>query len=168
MPCLGLRVHTIVPTMLFVGIGWVMTIVPFIMGIYYNMLIAYTVYYIFASFTSPLPWQSCGNPWNTKCELHERLNDWTTGRLDDWTTGRLDDWTTGRLDDWTTGRLDDWTTGRLDDWTSGRVDEWTSGRVDEWTSGRVDEWTSGRVDEWTNGRRKEGTFERLMLHACVL
>ncbi|KAK2182640.1 hypothetical protein NP493_343g01015 [Ridgeia piscesae] len=60
---------------LFEGIGWSITVVTFTMCIYYNMLIAYSVYFIFASFTSQLPWETCGNPWNTKCEFHERMNE---------------------------------------------------------------------------------------------
>lgn len=35
------------------------------MGMYYNTIIGWAVYYFFASFTSELPWTSCGNPWNT-------------------------------------------------------------------------------------------------------
>lgn len=35
------------------------------MGMYYNTIIGWAVYYFFASFTDELPWTSCGNPWNT-------------------------------------------------------------------------------------------------------
>ena len=31
---------------------------------YYNMVIAYTIYYFFASFTTSLPWQYCDNDYN--------------------------------------------------------------------------------------------------------
>ena len=36
--------------------------------IYYNMVIAWTIYYFFASFTPALPWQFCDNDYNDeKC-----------------------------------------------------------------------------------------------------
>lgn len=36
-----------------------------LVAIYYNMIIAYVLFYLFASLTSDLPWQHCGNWWNT-------------------------------------------------------------------------------------------------------
>ena len=35
-----------------------------IVGIYYNVIIMYTLYYFFASFTSKLPWVGCHNAHN--------------------------------------------------------------------------------------------------------
>ena len=40
-------------------------IYAFIIGSYYNVVIAYTVFYFFASFTSTVPWTGCGHEWNT-------------------------------------------------------------------------------------------------------
>ena len=34
-------------------------------GIYYNVIIMYTLYYMFALFTSVLPWVGCGQKWDT-------------------------------------------------------------------------------------------------------
>ena len=32
---------------------------------FYNVIIAYTLFYLFASFTKELPWKTCDNVWNT-------------------------------------------------------------------------------------------------------
>lgn len=40
------------------------TLILVIVGIYYNMIIAYSSFYLFASFTSELPWSKCDNYWN--------------------------------------------------------------------------------------------------------
>ncbi|KAJ6667914.1 hypothetical protein lerEdw1_016235 [Lerista edwardsae] len=36
-----------------------------LVAIYYNMIIAYVLFYLFASLTNNLPWQYCSNWWNT-------------------------------------------------------------------------------------------------------
>jgi hypothetical protein len=46
-----------------VGVGWAMVMVSTLCCIYYNMIIAYTIYYICASFTAELPWSSCKDEW---------------------------------------------------------------------------------------------------------
>ena len=52
----------------FLGVGIGMTVVFRLVGIYYNMIIAWSIYYLFASFTSQLPWEFCGNEWNSPCK----------------------------------------------------------------------------------------------------
>jgi hypothetical protein len=47
------------------GLGVAMMVVSGLVGIYYNMIIAMAIYYLFASFTSYLPWQDCNNWWNS-------------------------------------------------------------------------------------------------------
>jgi len=49
----------------FKGVGFGMTVVSGLVGIYYNMIIAWAIYYLFASFTSQLPWEFCGQEWNS-------------------------------------------------------------------------------------------------------
>jgi solute carrier family 6 amino acid transporter-like protein 5/7/9/14 len=43
------------------GLGYGMLIISLLVVIYYNMIIAWTLYYTFAGFTSSLPWEFCGN-----------------------------------------------------------------------------------------------------------
>ncbi|GAB1609490.1 sodium-dependent serotonin transporter-like [Argonauta hians] len=50
---------------LFYGIGYAIGMTSFLVGLYYNTLIAWSIYYLFSSFTSSLPWSSCNNSWNT-------------------------------------------------------------------------------------------------------
>jgi len=49
---------------LFKGLGFVNFISQCFVGLYYNMIIAWTIYYFFASLTSELPWQYCHNDYN--------------------------------------------------------------------------------------------------------
>ncbi|KAH9504501.1 Sodium- and chloride-dependent glycine transporter 2 [Bulinus truncatus] len=50
---------------LFQGVGWAMFIVSCLIAIYYNMIIAWTLYYLFASFQERLPWSHCGD-WSSE------------------------------------------------------------------------------------------------------
>ena len=51
------------------GIGTGMIIVSALVGCYYNMIIAWAIFYLFASFTKTLPWEDCNDPeFNTECE----------------------------------------------------------------------------------------------------
>ncbi|XP_015206572.2 sodium- and chloride-dependent neutral and basic amino acid transporter B(0+) [Lepisosteus oculatus] len=47
------------------GVGITMVIVSTFVAIYYNCIIAYSIYYLFASFQSPLPWSDCYD-WSDK------------------------------------------------------------------------------------------------------
>lgn len=51
-------------------------------NIYYIVLIAYTLYYFVASFSSPLPWENCGNDWNTITCVSLRENRTSLNRTD--------------------------------------------------------------------------------------
>uniref|UniRef100_A0A3P9N8D6 Solute carrier family 6 member 14 n=1 Tax=Poecilia reticulata TaxID=8081 RepID=A0A3P9N8D6_POERE len=62
-----------VPILQGVGIGMVM--VTLLIAIYYNVIIGYSLYYMFASMQSPLPWASCPNSTTAttcsdKCVIH--------------------------------------------------------------------------------------------------
>ncbi|KAL4220855.1 hypothetical protein ACF0H5_019122 [Mactra antiquata] len=50
---------------IFEGVGWAMLLSSFFLCIYYNMIIAYAIYYLFASLKETLPWQECGE-WSSE------------------------------------------------------------------------------------------------------
>ncbi|KAL9950962.1 hypothetical protein ACROYT_G043544 [Oculina patagonica] len=47
------------------GLGVAMVITSLLISIYYNVVISWSLYYLYNSFTPDLPWKSCGNEWNT-------------------------------------------------------------------------------------------------------
>ena len=47
------------------GIGWCLVLLSLYVDVYYVVIVSYTVFYMFASFAKELPWDSCGNWWNT-------------------------------------------------------------------------------------------------------
>ncbi|XP_063874899.1 sodium-dependent serotonin transporter-like isoform X1 [Scylla paramamosain] len=52
------------------GIGYAICIIDLYMAMYYNTILAWSVYYLVASFSNQLPWTTCDNPWNTiNCTL---------------------------------------------------------------------------------------------------
>lgn len=58
---------------IFRGIGLSMNIVNFYLVLYYNMIIAYSLYYLVVSFTSKLPWQECNPSWSNPSIIHKFL-----------------------------------------------------------------------------------------------
>lgn len=57
---------------LFTGAGYAMVAVSFFIGIYYNMLNAYSFFYLVHSLRWKLPWTECGNEWNTEACAENR------------------------------------------------------------------------------------------------
>ena len=49
-----------------VGIGFAMITVSFMVSVYYNVILAWSLYYLYHSFTSDLPWVGCHHTWNTE------------------------------------------------------------------------------------------------------
>ncbi|XP_067951409.1 sodium- and chloride-dependent betaine transporter-like [Watersipora subatra] len=47
------------------GVGMGMVMVSTYWGMYYNVIIMWTLYYLYYSFSKVLPWADCGNEWNT-------------------------------------------------------------------------------------------------------
>lgn len=42
-----------------------MTVLTAIIAVFYNVIIAWTLYYLVMSFSKVLPWSTCDNEWNT-------------------------------------------------------------------------------------------------------
>ncbi|CAH1785348.1 unnamed protein product [Owenia fusiformis] len=51
---------------LFKGVGISYCVINAFVCIYYNVIIALSLYYLFGSFTSLMPWTHCNNAWNTE------------------------------------------------------------------------------------------------------
>jgi len=49
------------------GIGFGQMIINFLVSIYYNVILAWSLFYLFATFINigDLPWADCFNEWNT-------------------------------------------------------------------------------------------------------
>ncbi|KAL1417136.1 hypothetical protein MTO96_027189 [Rhipicephalus appendiculatus] len=60
----GIGVWKLVP--IFKGVGIASMVMVFFSNVYYIIVVAWIMFYLFASFTSNLPWQECGNYWNTE------------------------------------------------------------------------------------------------------
>ncbi|XP_063793615.1 sodium- and chloride-dependent neutral and basic amino acid transporter B(0+)-like [Pseudophryne corroboree] len=52
---------------LFQGLGVTMVLISGLISIYYNVIVAYSLYYLFASFNSYLPWSKCFEWSDSKC-----------------------------------------------------------------------------------------------------
>lgn len=66
----GWSMHTLCDDQFFyfAGIGYAMCCLSLYIGTYYNIILSWAFFYIFSSFTTNLPWASCGNWWNTEGE----------------------------------------------------------------------------------------------------
>jgi len=50
---------------LFKGLGYSMVLTNSVITVYYNVVIAWAIFYMFAAMSEPLIWDTCGNEWNT-------------------------------------------------------------------------------------------------------
>lgn len=57
------------------GVGYAVILIALYVGFYYNVIIAWSLYYLFSSFTFNLPWTDCGHAWNSpNCTDPKLLN----------------------------------------------------------------------------------------------
>ena len=66
--CQGREFKGSLSVILFTGLGYCTLVVISLVTIYYQVIVAWTIFYIFASFTSELGWGSCGHDFNTDSE----------------------------------------------------------------------------------------------------
>lgn len=52
---------------LFPGIGYASMVIVSLLNIYYIVILAWALFYLFQSFTLDLPWAKCDQYWNTPC-----------------------------------------------------------------------------------------------------
>uniref|UniRef100_A0A7N8XSM9 Transporter n=1 Tax=Mastacembelus armatus TaxID=205130 RepID=A0A7N8XSM9_9TELE len=72
----GVSAWNIAP--LFKGLGLASMVIVFFCNTYYIMILVWGLYFLFHSFTNPLPWATCGHPWNTpNCtqDFHRTCNN---------------------------------------------------------------------------------------------
>lgn len=50
----------------FRGVGYCAVLVAYFVSFYYNVIIAWSIHFVYASFSFTLPWTSCNNSWNTE------------------------------------------------------------------------------------------------------
>lgn len=63
---------------LFQGIGYACSMIVFFLDCNYNIILTWSLYYLFSSFSAVLPWSSCGNEWNTvNCTEFESIRNKT-------------------------------------------------------------------------------------------
>ncbi|XP_017675151.1 PREDICTED: sodium- and chloride-dependent neutral and basic amino acid transporter B(0+) isoform X1 [Lepidothrix coronata] len=63
---------------LFQGVGFTMVIISAFVSVYYNVIIAYAIYYLFASFQKVLPWSECFSWADEFCSKTQIVNDCNT------------------------------------------------------------------------------------------
>lgn len=80
----ALKVYKISP--IFKGTGYATVFVCIIQSVYYNVIISYIFFYLGASFTSELPWETCGHSWNTEnCTTTYRTSNFKNFSLENGT-----------------------------------------------------------------------------------
>lgn len=57
------------------GIGLASVVIEAYLNVYYIIILAWALFYLFSSFTSELPWTTCAHSWNTgTCQVGRGAN----------------------------------------------------------------------------------------------
>ncbi|GAB6021394.1 Solute carrier 6 [Chamberlinius hualienensis] len=76
---------------LFKGTGYCAVMVAYFVSFYYNVIIGWSFYFMFASFTWELPWLHCNNTWNTEhCSDTSWLNPGDTNNITNLTSAAIE------------------------------------------------------------------------------
>ncbi len=68
-------IYEMIKGVLFVaGVGVAQLVTNAMVSIYYNMIMAWALFYLVASFTSDLPWTDCDNTWNSAGKYIKKKN----------------------------------------------------------------------------------------------
>ena len=59
-----MKVHFVL-LFFYAGVGIATTVIVFLLNVYYIVVLAWSIYYLYMSMTSVLPWSHCNNTWNT-------------------------------------------------------------------------------------------------------
>jgi len=74
----GIEAWGLVPC--FKGIGWASLVIVFWLNVYYIVILAWNLFYLFQSFSKVLPWSVCTNWWNSECCTVEMGMNNATGK----------------------------------------------------------------------------------------
>ncbi|XP_015278380.1 PREDICTED: sodium- and chloride-dependent betaine transporter-like [Gekko japonicus] len=67
---------------IFEGIGYASQVIESYLNIYYIIILAWALFYLFNSFAAVLPWATCDNPWNTEhCVDFLNGTSWENGTV---------------------------------------------------------------------------------------
>ncbi|NWI54380.1 S6A11 protein, partial [Calyptomena viridis] len=66
---------------LFEGIGYATQVIEAHLNVYYIIILAWAIFYLFNCFTTELPWATCGHEWNTDIKLTYFLSPSKTWKL---------------------------------------------------------------------------------------
>ncbi|XP_015773091.1 PREDICTED: sodium- and chloride-dependent GABA transporter 1-like [Acropora digitifera] len=62
------------------GIGFASIVISFLVSIYYNVIVAWSLFYFFKAFKKDIPWLGCHHPWNTAdCYVYNASDTNATG-----------------------------------------------------------------------------------------